>query len=82
MRRLRERNRPRIAAQIGARARLVEVQRRRGHLDVAEGGARDVKWLERNAPARQRREQRLLPFRVFVQDDEIGSHECPSTAGL
>jgi hypothetical protein len=39
---------------------------------LLNGGTGDVERLERDAALAQRGEQRLLPFRVFVQDDEIG----------
>ena len=69
----RQRHRSRVAAQIRARAGLIEVERRAERLDVAERRSRDVERHERDAAPLERREQRLLPFRMFVNDDEIGS---------
>ena len=68
----RERHRARVAAQVGARTGLIEVQPRPRRRVVAEGGACEVEGRERHAPTFERREQRLLPLGMFVQNDEIG----------
>ena len=67
-----QRHRPRVAAHIRARAGLVEIEPRLWHLVIGEGCRRDVERLERDAPTLQRREQRLLPLGVFMNDDEVG----------
>ena len=78
--RQRQRHGARVAAQISARARLVEVERCAQGLDVAEGRLGQVERLERHAAPRERRKERLLPLGMLVKDDEIWCgrhHEAP-----
>src|SRR5262245_21536521 len=67
----RERHRARVAADVRARARLVEVERRTRSRGVAERGSREVERLIGHASALQRGEERLLPLWMFVQDDQF-----------
>jgi hypothetical protein len=62
-----------MAADVRARARLIEVQLRGWRVEIAECSAGDVEAGEPDAAAFERGEQRLLPLRVFVENDEI---EC------
>ena len=64
----RQRNGARVAAHVRARACLVEVQRRRRRLHVAERGLLQVERLEPDAAPLERREERLLPLGVFEQN--------------
>ena len=50
----RQRHRARVAANVGARAGLVEIEPGASRFDVAEGGARHIEWFERDAAALQR----------------------------
>jgi hypothetical protein len=50
---------------------LIEVERGAEWLGVAEGGPRHIKRRKRHAAPLERRKQRLLPFGMFVKDDEI-----------
>jgi hypothetical protein len=65
----RERDRPGVPADVGARARLVEVEARGGRIAIGEDGALDVEGREGDAAALEGGEQGLLPLRVLVNDD-------------
>src|SRR6185503_5210745 len=69
----RQRNRASVSPNIGAGARLIEIEPRARPFQIAECRACDVEGLKRDAPALERREQRLLPFGMFVKDDQGGS---------
>ena len=67
-----ERHRPRVAAQIRARAGLVEVQPGAAAARRSQKAARETSNGSNEMPRRvERREQRLLPLGMFVQDDEV-----------
>ena len=61
----RERDRPGVATDVGARARLVEVEARGGQVAVGEDRALDVERREGDAAALEGGEQRLLPLEVL-----------------
>jgi hypothetical protein len=62
-----------VAADVRAWARLIEVQGGQRRRDVAEGRRREVERRERDAATLQRGEQRLLPFGVLVEHDQVKS---------
>src|SRR6185295_14728804 len=64
---------PRVAADVGARACLIEIQTRGWTLDVAERRPLQVERRIANPAPLERLEQRLLPLRMLVNDDEISA---------
>jgi hypothetical protein len=63
-----------IAPDVSAGARLVEVQPGARQIRGIESVAFEVVGGERCAAAFQGRKQGLLPFRMFVDHDEVGRH--------
>ena len=69
----RQRDRASVAADVGARTGLVEIQPGARRIDVAERRAFQIKRRIGDAAPLECREQRLLPFGVLMEDDEIHS---------
>jgi hypothetical protein len=66
-----ERHGARIAAHVGARARLVEVEASSGLVEIAEVRALEIEDVEGDASLAQLGEERLLPLGVLVDDDQV-----------
>jgi hypothetical protein len=68
----RQRHRPRVAPNIRARTGLIEVERRKRRLPIAESRVGDVERHKRDVTALEGRKQRLLPLRMLMEHDQIG----------
>jgi hypothetical protein len=68
-----EGNGARVAADVGAGACLIEVERATGERLGIECGVFEIDCSEVYATAFQGGKERLLPFGMFKQDDNVGS---------
>src|ERR1700750_1808713 len=69
-----EGNRSRISTHVRAGAYLGEVQAGRWRLVGIKRGMFQIVSRVRDVAAVERREQRFLPFRMFVEDNEVDGH--------